>query len=287
MGTALQTARFQVTVAKRHQIPPETVPEIAFAGRSNSGKSSAINRLCQRRKLAFASKTPGRTQALNYFALGPTDASPHAFLVDTPGYGYASVPLAVKQDWQGLAGWYLRERRSLAGVVLMLDCRRQLTQMDADLLGWVPPDIPRLILVTKADKLKKQAQRKTLGQIQDTYQALFPDTAAVFMLFSSLNGQGVDEARGLIDEWLEMAGHPVEADRASTATPAAGTPAEETANAGNRHTTQKPGKASSDPPAPRPKAGTRRSRTKKNPMKASPGSKPVNRGARSGRRSGR
>ena len=281
MGIALQTARFHVTVAKRSQIPAASVPEIAFAGRSNSGKSSAINRLCQRRRLAFASKTPGRTQALNYFALGPDNASPQAFLVDTPGYGYASVPVAVKQDWQGLAGWYLRHRRCLVGMVQMLDCRRLLTQMDADLLGWVPAEVPRLILVTKADKLKKQAQRKTLGQIQDMYQQLYPDTAATFLLFSSVNGQGVEPARNLLSEWLDEA-----ADTADTTAPA---PEEQVAESPG------PDKTRGDQPAGRRRtqsgqgdpAGAGRRRPKKNPMKGSPGSKPVNRGARSGRRSGR
>jgi GTP-binding protein len=203
VGSGLQSARFYTTVAKRNQIPPAQVPEVAFAGRSNAGKSSAINRICQRKRLAFASKTPGRTQALNYFAIGPENQPEQAFLVDTPGYGYASVPQEVKKDWQGLAGWYLNKRENLAGLVLMVDCRRLITQLDADLLNWVPAHVNRLILVTKADKLKQQAQRKTLTQIQDQYFELQPDTAATFLLFSSTKGQGVEQARSVIEEWLE------------------------------------------------------------------------------------
>ncbi len=249
MGSGLQSARFFTTVAKRNQIPPAAVPEVAFAGRSNAGKSSAINRLCQRKRLAFASKTPGRTQALNYFALGPENQPAQAYLVDTPGYGYASVPQEVKKDWQGLAGWYLNKRENLTGLVLMIDCRRLITAMDADLLDWVPAHVNRLILVTKADKLKQQAQRKTLTQIQDQYFELQPNTAATFLLFSSTKGQGVEQARSVIEEWLQD--------------------------------------ASSDGEAAEPEATRAIQPAKKNPVDNAPGSKPVNRGARSGRRNGR
>lgn len=311
MGIILQSARFHLTVAKRNQIPPASVPEIAFAGRSNSGKSSAINRLCQRKRLAFASKTPGRTQALNYFALGPDGQAPEGFLVDTPGYGYASVPLEVKHDWQGLAGWYLRERRTLAGVVLMLDCRRLLTPMDADLLGWVPPDVPRLILITKADKLKRQAQRKTLTQIQDQYLQIQPRAAATFLLFSSVSGQGVDEARAQIGEWLES-GPRLEGAQPGVKAVDSGDADPVTTHASQRRRPEKPGsKATAGRPGNKDQKSSgarvgprkakhgqnsdkpvddstrRQRRPKKNPMKGSPGSKPVNRGARSGRRSGR
>jgi len=256
VGSGLQSARFYTTVAKRNQIPPAQVPEVAFAGRSNAGKSSAINRICQRKRLAFASKTPGRTQALNYFAIGPENQPEQAFLVDTPGYGYASVPQEVKKDWQGLAGWYLNKRENLVGLVLMVDCRRLLTQLDADLLNWVPADVNRLILITKADKLKQQAQRKTLTEIQDQYFELQPDTAATFLLFSSTKGQGVEQARSVIEEWLVEA-PPIEA------------------------------KSPSEPARPPHDEPTQRRRAKKNPVDNAPGSKPVNRGARSGRRNGR
>ena len=202
---ALESARFFTTVAKRTQVPRDGRPEVAFAGRSNAGKSSAINTLCRRNRLAFASKTPGRTQALNYFGIGPADAEPAAFLVDTPGYGYAAVPMEVKKDWQGLAGWYLRERHELVGLVLMVDCRRLLTQRDLDLLGWVPDGVQRLLLLTKADKLGRQAQRAALLQVQDQYAATRPNASASMLLFSSNSGQGVPEARALIEGWFRAA----------------------------------------------------------------------------------
>ncbi|MEI6546411.1 MAG: ribosome biogenesis GTP-binding protein YihA/YsxC, partial [Burkholderiales bacterium] len=133
----LLTARFHTTVALLHQMPREGLLEVAFVGRSNAGKSSAINVLCNRRRLAFASRTPGRTQALNYFAVGPVDQAV-AYLVDTPGYGYASAPLETKRGWDQLAGEYLSSRPQLAGTVLMADIRRKLTDLDRRLLAWVP-----------------------------------------------------------------------------------------------------------------------------------------------------
>ncbi|MGB7181495.1 MAG: ribosome biogenesis GTP-binding protein YihA/YsxC [Burkholderiaceae bacterium] len=283
MGPALQSARFHTTVARQSQIPLAGLPEIAFAGRSNSGKSSAINKICQRKRLAFASKTPGRTQALNYFGLGPAGYEAQAFLVDTPGYGYASVPLAVKKDWQGLAGWYLRERKSLNGVVLMLDCRRLLTAMDADLLSWVPAHVPRLILITKADKLKKQAQRQTLNQIQDQYQQCQPDTAATFLLFSSVTGQGVEQARELIGEWLPD-NLPLKLAPPPEPRPPKPKPeATEDSNPRRGGDSRKGNRTGGTPGGGSSRAG----QAKKNPVNNAPGSKPVNRGARSGRRSGR
>ncbi|MEZ5742075.1 MAG: ribosome biogenesis GTP-binding protein YihA/YsxC [Burkholderiaceae bacterium] len=204
MAHGLQSARFSTTVAKASQLPRSSLPEVAFAGRSNSGKSSAINKLCRRNRLAFASKTPGRTQALNFFAIGP-DEQPDGYLVDTPGYGYAAVPLAVKHGWQHLAGWYLRNRPCLQGVVLMIDCRRTLTAMDIDLLQWMPEGIPRLLLITKADKLGRMAQQKTLDIIQQQYMQSVPALAASFLLFSSSSGQGVEQARSLIESWFEPA----------------------------------------------------------------------------------
>lgn len=202
MGHGLQSARFHTTVVKLAHLPDLVRPEVAFAGRSNAGKSTAINKLCQRNRLAFASKTPGRTQALNYFAIGPVDEI-HGFVVDTPGYGYAAVPEAVRRAWRPLAGEYLRTRDSLAGLVLVLDCRRELTERDADLLAWVAPDVPRLLLITKADKLTRFAQQQTLKRIQSQYQEVMPDVAASLLLFSATSGQGIEAARGLIDSWFD------------------------------------------------------------------------------------
>ena len=201
MGRGLQSARFHTTVAKLHQCPRTVLPEVAFAGRSNAGKSTAINKLCQRNRLAFSSKTPGRTQALNYFAVGPDD-EPSGFLVDTPGYGYAAVPLEVKKQWQPLAGNYLRVREPLVGVVLMVDCRRELTDKDLDLLDWVPEGVHRLLLIAKADKLSKSAAQQTLRKVRAQYEAAMPDLPAHFMLFSASKGLGIEPARSLIERWL-------------------------------------------------------------------------------------
>ncbi|MFK7963527.1 MAG: ribosome biogenesis GTP-binding protein YihA/YsxC [Burkholderiaceae bacterium] len=201
MGHGLQSARFHITVAKLNQCPRTNLPEVAFAGRSNAGKSSAINKLCQRNRLAFSSKTPGRTQALNYFAVGPED-EPTGFLVDTPGYGYAAVPEEVKKQWQPLAGNYLRVREPLTGVVLMVDCRRELTDKDLDLLDWVPEQVNRLLLITKADKLSKSAAQKTLKNVKAQYEDAMPDLPASFMLFSASKNQGIEPARKLIEQWL-------------------------------------------------------------------------------------
>lgn len=204
MGPGLQSARFFTTAAKLSQCPSTDLPEVAFAGRSNAGKSTAINKLCQRNRLAFSSKTPGRTQALNYFAIGPED-DPTGFLVDTPGYGYAAVPEAVKRQWQPLAGSYLRVREPLVGVVLMVDCRRELTEKDMDLLEWVPTHVARLLLITKADKLGKSAGAQTLRRVQAQYREAMPHTPANFVLFSASKGLGIEPARQLIEQWLSPA----------------------------------------------------------------------------------
>jgi GTP-binding protein len=135
------------------------VPEVAFAGRSNAGKSSAINTLAGRRRLAFASKTPGRTQLINFFSIASG-----AYLVDLPGYGYAGVPLPVRAHWESLVGEYVGKRESLAGVVVVMDARHPLTPLDRQLLDWLTPAGRRVhVLLTKADKLSKQAAQSTHG----------------------------------------------------------------------------------------------------------------------------
>ncbi len=203
MASLLLTARFAITVARLDQLPADqAAPEVAFVGRSNAGKSSAINALCQQKRLAFASKTPGRTQALNYFALGPAHLPPRAFLVDTPGYGFATAPLEVKRAWDQLAGRFLAQRANLAGVVLVLDIRRGLTALDRTLLGWLRPDTPLLVLLTKSDKLG-QAQRA--AAMRDVEQALRADgipNPAALLSFSATRQSGLDEARDFIGEWF-------------------------------------------------------------------------------------
>jgi len=194
--SALQHARFLSSAAAVTDFPSETVPELAFAGRSNVGKSSALNALAGRKRLAFASKTPGRTQMINFFALGKAGR-----LADLPGYGYASVPQAQRASWDDLIGGYLMGRRSLVGVVILMDVRRPLTDNDRNFLEWLrPAPAARLVLLSKADKLSRAEQAKTLVR---TRRAL--DAAALtsqVVLFSSRSGAGVEETRALLEDWL-------------------------------------------------------------------------------------
>ena len=177
-------------------LPAPDLPELAFAGRSNVGKSSAINALTGRKRLAFTSKTPGRTQTINFYALGAAD-EPRARLVDLPGYGYARVPQAMRAQWQDLVGAYLSSRPALAGVVVIMDARHPLTALDAQLLGWLG-DTRRLVLLSKADKLSRAEQAATLEKIR----AALPGEVR---LFSSVTRQGIEECRDLLESWLEQA----------------------------------------------------------------------------------
>ena len=203
----LASARFHTTVAALHQLPRDGLPEVAFVGRSNAGKSSAINVLCNRRRLAFASRTPGRTQALNYFAVGPADR-PVGYLVDTPGYGYAAAPLATKRGWDQLAGRYLQGREPLAGVVLIVDVRRGLTELDRRLVGWVPYPTRLVAVLTKSDKLGRDQNRRTLREVRDELGRLRPGSPDEVLPFSALNRSGSDELVRLVENWLQQAPDP-------------------------------------------------------------------------------
>ncbi len=174
-------------------------------GRSNAGKSSAINALCQRRRLAFASKTPGRTQALNFFSLGRETEVPRAYIVDTPGYGYAATPQAVRQSWDRLAGYYLSSRASLAGVVLVLDSRRGLTALDEQLLAFVPQFIPLLALLTKSDKLGFAERGRTQSTVARALDNTSRNLDLTLIAFSANTGLGVDAVRDLLDAWIVRA----------------------------------------------------------------------------------
>ena len=170
------------------ELPPPGAPEIAFVGRSNAGKSSAINTLVGRRRLAFVSKTPGRTQLINFFSLGP-----HAFLVDLPGYGYAGVPGAVRRHWDTLVGGYIAARSSIALVVVVMDVRHPVTDLDLRLLDWLrAAGRPAHVLLTKADKLSRQAAGATLRQVRSRLAEVSPGTTV--QLFSSLKRDGIEEA---------------------------------------------------------------------------------------------
>lgn len=177
-----------ISVHDPRKLPAPGAPEIAFAGRSNAGKSSAINTLAGRRRLAFVSKTPGRTQLINFFDLGG-----RAFLVDLPGYGYAGVPGEVREHWKELVGTYIAERPSLAAVIVVMDIRHPLTPLDLTLLQWLREAGRKVhVLLTKADKLSKQSAQATLSKVRRELGKLSP--GATVQLFSSLKREGVEEA---------------------------------------------------------------------------------------------
>ncbi len=202
------TARFLTTASQLDQLPVTELPEFAFVGRSNAGKSTAINTLTQQKRLAFASKTPGRTQHINLFELGPKDAA-DALFADLPGYGYAAVARDAKIRWQQVMADYLALRRSLAGVVLMVDARLGFTELDKQLLAFVAPRVGNgsvrlLVLLTKADKLSRNEAARALAQAQAVLGELSTDEADVNMtLFSALNRSGVDDAAELLRSWVD------------------------------------------------------------------------------------
>ncbi len=204
------TARFLTTASKLDQLPPTELPEIAFVGRSNAGKSTAINTLAQQKRLAFASKTPGRTQHINLFELGPKDA-PDALFADLPGYGYAAVERAAKLRWQQVMADYLEIRRSLSGVVAMVDSRLGFTELDQQLLSFIAPrvgtgEVKLLVLLTKSDKLNRKEADAALRAATDVLGQLATDAADVgIALFSALKKSGVDDAARTLYDWT----HPV------------------------------------------------------------------------------
>ena len=201
----MHTARFLTTAAQLHQLPALDVPEIAFVGRSNAGKSTCINTLTQQKQLAFASKTPGRTQHINLFALGRQGAT-DAVLADLPGYGYAAVPLADKRRWQQVMANYLHERDNLAGIVMLCDARLGLTELDELLLEIIRPRVEQglhfLVLLTKADKLTRSEAAKILDITR------LQTGGGHVMLFSALKKQGLEAAA----QWLWDNTHPPVAD---------------------------------------------------------------------------
>ena len=194
----LHTARFLTTAPRLEHLPPGDVPEIAFVGRSNAGKSTCINTLTQQKRLAFASKTPGRTQAINLFSLGKQGVT-DAVLADLPGYGYAAVPKADKIRWQEVMANYLMTRENLIGVVMLVDPRQGLTDLDDILLDVIRPRVEQglklLVLLTKADKLNREEQNKALSI------ARLQTGGGETRLFSALKKKGVEEASLLLYQW--------------------------------------------------------------------------------------
>lgn len=196
-NTDYRQARFLQSAARLAQCPADLGREVAFAGRSNAGKSSAINAICDQRGLARTSSTPGRTQLLNFFALAP-----ELRLVDLPGYGYAKVAESVKRDWQRYLAEYLNERQSLAGLVLVMDIRHPLKDYDRQMLAWCRQrGLACHLLLTKADKISATAVHNALVEIHTALHELCNPQVSV-QAFSALKKQGIDEARAQLDAWL-------------------------------------------------------------------------------------
>lgn len=199
-------ARFLTTASQLDQLPASDLPEIAFVGRSNAGKSTAINTLAQQRRLAFVSKTPGRTQHINLFVLGPKDA-PDALWADLPGYGYAAVERAAKLRWQRVMADYLALRRSLSGVVLLVDARLGLTDLDRRLLAFIAPrvrtgEVRLLVLLTKADKLSRREADEALRSTSQALGEFATDSADIgVVLFSALTRAGLDDVAQTLYGW--------------------------------------------------------------------------------------
>ena len=187
---------FLQSASQLSNAPPDSGSEVAFAGRSNAGKSSAINTLTENSKLARTSRTPGRTQLINFFSLSETQR-----LVDLPGYGYAKVPLKMKREWNRHMENYLQHRQSLRGLILLMDVRHPMQEFDLQMLGWAhAAAMPVHILLTKADKLKRGPAGNTLLKVRsqlEPYEGL-----ASVQLFSALKHHGHDELRAMLDAWL-------------------------------------------------------------------------------------
>ena len=191
------TASFVTSAPDITKLPADTGIEVAFAGRSNAGKSSALNALTDQ-KLARTSKTPGRTQLINTFELAGIE---NIRLIDLPGYGYAKVPIEMKKKWQKSLGEYLQKRQSLKGIVILMDIRHPLKDLDRDLINWaIGSDIPVLALLTKADKLKQGARKAQVLQVRKELSSLNGDITV--HAFSSLKGTGLPEVAKKLDEWF-------------------------------------------------------------------------------------
>ena len=199
----LQKAKFLTSANHINELPEDDGLEIAFAGRSNAGKSSAINSLSRQNRLAYVSKQPGRTQLVNFFEI-----EERKYLVDLPGYGYAKVPESMRKHWQKTLPAYLQQRQSLVGLVIVMDIRNPLTVLDINMLDWFAPrQKPIHVLLTKCDKLSKDKQNKTLFSVQKELEnqwSTFYQTPCTAQLFSSLKKIGLEEADGVLETWLSF-----------------------------------------------------------------------------------
>ena len=202
-----QNAKFFTTVNHLKDLP-DTPAEIAFVGRSNAGKSSAINTLCNHVRLAYGSKTPGRTQHINFFELANG-----GFMVDLPGYGYAQVPEAIRAHWVKLLGDYLQQRQALIGLVLIMDARHPLKPLDVQMLDFFHiTGRPVHILLSKADKLSKNDQIKTLSAVKKALKPFAERQQISVQLFSSLKKQGIEEVNNVVAAWFAAAAEQAEGE---------------------------------------------------------------------------
>jgi GTP-binding protein len=198
MNPVYHQAKFMLSASKVSEAPEDQGKEVAFAGRSNAGKSSALNTLTRQNSLARISKTPGRTQLLNFFEIDEQRK-----FVDLPGYGYAKVPLAVKKQWHKMMEAYLNERDALCGIVLVTDVRHPLTEFDLQMIEWCEyAKLPLHMLLTKADKLNYGAAKNTLLKVQRELQER--EAEITLQLFSSLKKTGVDDVHQVLDLWFEF-----------------------------------------------------------------------------------
>jgi GTP-binding protein len=199
MANPFAAATYKLAAHLPRQLPPDQAREVAFAGRSNAGKSSALNALCHQNRLAKTSKTPGRTQQLVYF-----EVRPERYLVDLPGYGYAKVPEDLRAHWQKFINRYFETRQSLAGLVVVMDVRHPLRDYDRQMLAYTQSRaLPAHCLLTKADKLGRGEQSKVLHAVRKQLLADFGDGVSA-QLYSGESKQGVDEARAVVAGWLQL-----------------------------------------------------------------------------------
>ncbi|KAF1720528.1 ribosome biogenesis GTP-binding protein YihA/YsxC [Pseudoxanthomonas wuyuanensis] len=199
MSNPLNSAHYLLSAHNARQLPPDTGVEVAFAGRSNAGKSSALNALAGHNALARVSKTPGRTQQLVFFQV-----QPERYMVDLPGYGYAKVPHELQAHWQAFLDQYFRSREALRGLVVVMDIRHPLKDYDRQMLGYaVQRGLPAHALLTKADKLGRGQQANTLQAVRKELFSAFGDTVSV-QTFSGESKQGVEEARKVVADWLGL-----------------------------------------------------------------------------------
>lgn len=190
-------AQFEISAATIKDCPTTSLAEVAFAGRSNAGKSSAINAITGHTRLARISKTPGRTQLINFFSVAES-----RYLVDLPGYGYAKVPLAVKNKWQRELEQYLRQRQALTGLILLSDIRHPMKEFDQMMVNWAQQsELPLHLLLTKSDKLKRGAAQNALLGVQ---KQLKDYTDVSVQLFSSVTNSGIEEVRAKLTVWLHV-----------------------------------------------------------------------------------